>query len=276
MSRIRTVKPSFWTSQTLARVSHAARLVFIGLWNEADDEGRLADAPKRLAGALFPFDDDVDAGWLNERLDELVKVGAIVRYGVDGGRFIAVPGFETHQSINKPRPSALPPPPGAVPEDSGSVPVPAREGDHTTPVRNGMEWNGMEEEGKEPAPARTPPEEPKVRPQLVGRTPRGNTLFGKIEADSCPATPKAALDDAHYGPLLCSKFPALDGQGSRPTLIGEVTADFASFQRKWRAEGRDAAFNGLISWLARRYGPHDLNFKRNGGVDVDAIVNGRR
>ena len=130
MSRIRTVKPSFWRSQTLSRVSRDARLVFVGLWNEADDEGRLVDAPKLLAGALFPFDEDFGGPEIEACLRELAGIGAIERYAVEGSRFITIPRFRDHQVISKPRPSALPGHsrnvPGGLPEASQ------------------WEWNGME------------------------------------------------------------------------------------------------------------------------------------
>lgn len=121
MARIRTVKPDFWGSAKVARWSLPARLVAIGLLTEADDEGRLLASPKRIAGALFPNDDDVTeadvAGWL----DELEAGGFVVRYEVDGVKYAAVCGFQAHQRVSHPTPSKLPPPPsGGCPEDLAS------------------------------------------------------------------------------------------------------------------------------------------------------------
>lgn len=58
MARIRTIKPEFWTSQTLGSVSPRARLLFLALISTADDHGRGGAVPKVLARTLFPFDDD--------------------------------------------------------------------------------------------------------------------------------------------------------------------------------------------------------------------------
>ena len=52
------------------------RLLFIGLWTQADREGRLEDRPKRIKAELFPYDNiDIDKG-----LNELQAKGFIVRY----------------------------------------------------------------------------------------------------------------------------------------------------------------------------------------------------
>ena len=46
MARIRTIKPEFFTSDDICALSPRARLLYIGLWCEADREGRLVWAPR--------------------------------------------------------------------------------------------------------------------------------------------------------------------------------------------------------------------------------------
>ena len=41
MARIRTIKPEFFTSDDICALSPLARLLYVGLWCEADREGRL-------------------------------------------------------------------------------------------------------------------------------------------------------------------------------------------------------------------------------------------
>ena len=41
MARIRTIKPEFWEDEDVGRLSPMARLLFIGSWSLADDEGLL-------------------------------------------------------------------------------------------------------------------------------------------------------------------------------------------------------------------------------------------
>ena len=118
MARSRTIRPSFFTSFSLAKVSRDARLFFTGLWIEADDDGRLIDSPKLLAGSIFPHDSDVTAKKVTRWLDELVGIGAVARYEAGGGQYLLIPGFAEHQKVPHPSPSKLPPPPGGCHETS--------------------------------------------------------------------------------------------------------------------------------------------------------------
>lgn len=111
MARSRTLRPSFFSSFSLAEVSRDCRLLFAGLWVEADDEGRLIDSPKHLAGAVFPHDDDVTGPMVKDWLDDLVKIEAIRRYETPNGRYIVIVNWSEHQKPPHPTPSKLPPPP---------------------------------------------------------------------------------------------------------------------------------------------------------------------
>jgi translation initiation factor IF-1 len=62
MARIRSIKPDFFDSTSIADLSMPARLFFIGLWTQADRDGRLEDDMRRLKARIFPYDDvDVEA-----------------------------------------------------------------------------------------------------------------------------------------------------------------------------------------------------------------------
>lgn len=124
MTRSRTVRPTFWTSFSLAQVEREVRLFFVGLWTEADDEGRLIDAPKALAGALFPHDPDVDADTVTRWLDELVRVGAIRRYRAKGASYLHIPAWKEHARPPHPTPSKLPAPPADRRNLSRKIPEP--------------------------------------------------------------------------------------------------------------------------------------------------------
>lgn len=93
MARIRTIKPDFFMHEGIAELPVFARLLFIGLFTQADRRGRMEDRPRRLKAALLPYD-DVD---INELLDVLHDGGFIVRYQVDDLRLIQVAKFEKHQ-----------------------------------------------------------------------------------------------------------------------------------------------------------------------------------
>lgn len=112
MSRLRTIKPGFFLDDELAACRPLTRILFAGLWTIADREGRLEDRPRRIKVEVLPYDEcDVD-----ELLGELSEHGFIVRYEVDGARFIAIPTWQKHQSPHvKEQASTIPAPdsPGA-------------------------------------------------------------------------------------------------------------------------------------------------------------------
>jgi hypothetical protein len=146
--RIRSVKPEFWKSESNGKLSHSARLLFIGLFNHADDEGVFRAAPALIRAEIFPYDDITLEGitvLLRELSGSSHKV--VLYTGPDGDRYGFIPSFKAHQVINKPLASKLPKPPEnwadsqihvAVPEDSGSA---------TVGLRVGMEGKGKEKEG---------------------------------------------------------------------------------------------------------------------------------
>lgn len=130
MGRIRTIKPKFFKNEDLAALPYQSRLLFIGLWTEADKEGRLEDRPKRLKAELFPYD-DLD---INQELGCLANAGFLTRYESNGVRYIAIPTWEKHQHPNqREEPSVIPPPTA----------------DQCAHVHAPVERKGREQEGEE-------------------------------------------------------------------------------------------------------------------------------
>lgn len=110
MARIRSVKPQFFTSDTVSRLSKSARLTWIGLWTYCDDAGRGDGRLRIIYGALYPVDDRTTMADLEADLDELEKAERIVRYEVEGKPYLAVPNWGEHQHVNRPSKSHIPPP----------------------------------------------------------------------------------------------------------------------------------------------------------------------
>lgn len=112
MARIRSVKPEFWTDEDLADISRDARLMYIGLWNIADEHSRLRGDPRYVKGQLFPYDDDLSREAVDGLVDELAKVGKVVRYQAKGSSYLFLPTLHKHQRLDTAKvPSRLPPPP---------------------------------------------------------------------------------------------------------------------------------------------------------------------
>ncbi len=96
MARIRTIKPEFFTSGDVVELSPLARLFYIGLWCEADKEGRMSWSVKTLKLRYLPGDNcNVD-----ELADELVKSGMLTLYAIEGKQYAEIPSFKKHQVIN--------------------------------------------------------------------------------------------------------------------------------------------------------------------------------
>lgn len=98
MSRIRTIKPDFWTDGVITSISPFARLLYIGTWNfTLCDHGHLADDASKLKLQVLPGD-DVD---IHELLGELMDSGRIVRLsGPDGRTFLHIKRFQDHQKVD--------------------------------------------------------------------------------------------------------------------------------------------------------------------------------
>lgn len=129
--RIRTIKPDFCQSPDVARLSRDARLFFLQLLTEVDDCGRCMFSAKRLAGVLYPHDDDVTAADIERWTDEGCQPNSdgdsmLARYEHNGRSYLVVCKFNQHQVISKPTASKLPAPPSYVnswvsPEDSAET-----------------------------------------------------------------------------------------------------------------------------------------------------------
>ena len=95
MARARNIKPSIFKNELLGVADPLITILFISLWTLADKQGRLEDRPLRIRGETFPYRENLD---VNGYLTELVALGFIVRYEVDGVKIIEVVNFTKHQT----------------------------------------------------------------------------------------------------------------------------------------------------------------------------------
>jgi hypothetical protein len=93
VAKIRGVKPEFWTDEDIVELTPLARLLYIGLWNYACDNGHLEDRPKQIKMRVLPGDDCSVADLLRE-LDEKGRIDR-------SGGWIVVPNLTEHQRIDK-------------------------------------------------------------------------------------------------------------------------------------------------------------------------------
>lgn len=98
MARIRSVHPSLFTDEAWVSCSPLARILYIGLWTDADDQGLFEWKPLQIKMRLLPG----DAGDVAALLSELEGVDLIKGYSADGKRFGAIANFRKFQRPQKP------------------------------------------------------------------------------------------------------------------------------------------------------------------------------
>jgi len=108
VARIRSIKPEFWTSEQVMECSPNARLMFIGMWNFADDCGRLPCSPKTIKAQIFPSD-DIALDSIRGMINELSSNGLLLIYSIEDKDFLQITGW-SHQRIDKPQPAKYPAP----------------------------------------------------------------------------------------------------------------------------------------------------------------------
>lgn len=106
MARIRTIKPDFWADEKIGNLTMLERLLFIGSWNIADDEGLLQISPAFIKSVLFPYD-TISTDDISKAIDRLESDGFYHIYSHRGVKYAWIIMFRVHQRIDKPqRPTA--------------------------------------------------------------------------------------------------------------------------------------------------------------------------
>ena len=100
MARIRTIKPEFWEDERLAKLPVYARLLFIGTWNFADDNGALLANLVLMKSHIFPYE-DIGISTISEWIDMLVENGMLIRTTYNGKDYLVIRKFLIHQKINR-------------------------------------------------------------------------------------------------------------------------------------------------------------------------------
>lgn len=123
MARIRSIKPGFFRSASVAELSSdACRITWIGLWTYCDDYGRGIDDSRLVKGEIWALHDRVTAKVVEGHLVDLAdsEDPMICRYEMGGRRYLHVVNWRLHQKINRPTPSVIPPcPKHELPDPNG-------------------------------------------------------------------------------------------------------------------------------------------------------------
>lgn len=240
MARIRTIKPEFWTDEKVVDLSPIARLLFIGLWNFADDEGRMVYSPRRIKMQILPAD-NADSSAL---LGEIRRASLITVYVVGGVEYLQINGFGKHQKIDARSVSKLPAPP--IPAESPRVPpIPA---DGRDQGREGIKEGIKEEKDGAAAPTLTAADLEKqfwatAKQTLVAKeaakdVTRAGALIGKWLAAIGPPDSKAVL-------LRILASAEYNAQGDFTAYVTQA------IKERTKANGKPSQDHRLKSGLAR-------------------------
>lgn len=155
MARIRTLKPEFWTSEQVAECSPSTRLLFVGMWSFADDNGIHPASIPRLKMEIFPSD-SFTREEIAAMVAELVAAKLLTEYTAEGAVYWQVTGWHRHQKIERPT-FKYPVPDGSTNSQirrhvAEPSPSPRRVVAEPSPP----EWNGEEGNGEEEAKPTTP------------------------------------------------------------------------------------------------------------------------
>lgn len=212
MSRIRTIKPEFWTSEQIVECSTNARLLFIGLWNFCDDCGRHTYSPKQIKALVFPADDFTIlqiAGFL----EELETNDLIRRYEVEGKQYLYVTGWK-HQKIDKPQPAKFPEP------SSNDRRMVSTEGSHKGTIEEDISSSLRSDDSTRPE---NPPAAPAIEnPPIRKPIPKPPDAEAELLADG--VSPQALADwktvrkNKRSGPITRTVVDALRREALKANL----------------------------------------------------------
>ena len=241
MARKRMIDPSIWSSFSFAELSSdTARLVFISLFSNADDEGRGIANPDYVSSITFPFDAHRRVADVSKALSEIALKTSTQFYQFEGRSFYQLTKWDKYQKIDRPSKSKFPPPLSVG--EGGGVHSEGQFDEHSSNTRRGLV------EGSSPKYNKNINIDPPISP-LQGEGTDYKEVFYKAYPKLKPVRNDAQID---YQALLkafeLSAF--LRGRYSMPWVCDNYDAiirgDYAD------KEGTEEASRARESWYAER------------------------
>ena len=127
MARKRMISPEIWESRSFSRLSDFAKLIFIGLFSQADDEGYGNASPGYIRSKLFPNDEERRLTDIKKALSEIALGMSINFYEVNGDNFYHLTHWSEWQKVDRPTKSRIPKAPNPPHERGKGGGMPFRE-----------------------------------------------------------------------------------------------------------------------------------------------------
>ena len=90
----------FWLDEKIGSLPPEARLLYIGTWSLADDNGVLRGNPAYIRSRLFTYDEEVTAADVRRWIELLTAERMLVPFTHRGERYLLVRRFRDHQKID--------------------------------------------------------------------------------------------------------------------------------------------------------------------------------
>lgn len=200
MPRIRTIKPDFWKDHRLATsLSRDARLLYIGMWNFADDHGVLEGPAERIKAEIFPY----ETLNIKKLLSELIHSKRLIEYQVGESFFFWLTKLNKHQKLDRPRDSNLPMPSDEIINNHlKSIEISSVGDRDKEGIRKG-EGGGVGE-----IPLEVSPSVSTASPQNGWGTPDALVaLYNTATPDECPSVEKFTIERRKKAKIYLSQFP---------------------------------------------------------------------
>lgn len=111
MPNRRMIHASIWQDEDIAGLTDRQQLLFIGLFSNADDQGRLQGHPMLIRSLVFPYRDISSEDMLAD-LDAIGMAAAVLHYEIDGKAYVQLTEWWEYQQLQWAKPSLLPAPDG--------------------------------------------------------------------------------------------------------------------------------------------------------------------
>jgi hypothetical protein len=234
VARQRVIHPGIWSDPVFGSLSDAEQVLYIGLFSNADDEGRIMAGAAYLKSVIWPHRDVSQRGVERIRDKVVSAFEQIELYSVKGVEYIAIKNFAAYQKPKYPTPSRIPAPEAKnEEEDSPNPPETFRKPSPNPPeVFPGNAPTGLglgfdlEEPPISPTSLRAAEDGESGDDEACGES-EDHVLTGEVVLLESPAgRPRDPLWDAVAD--VCGIVETKMARGKRNRLVGELRDIHAS------------------------------------------------
>lgn len=255
MARIRSIKPEFFTSESVSQLPIRARLTWIGIWTECDDYGVTRNNVKLIKAAVWPLD-QVSLADVEADLEALETAGRIVRYTVGGRGYLTVTSWEEHQKMNRRGGRKYPPPSEADPprndgdgDASSAAAVPPQCASTTIVVQEqgtGSREQGTATRGDVVAASASPPSAQTLLGEWIDHCgqPPPSRVKGHVAREL-----KTMLDDGIEPDRIRAGLAEWNSKGLSPATLASVVHGVGNAKR---TNNRQAEVDGVYERAMQR------------------------